>query len=254
MTCWTMQRSCHVSIRDARPDGNDVQLSFGPVSDLPISLPSGPAAVLASALDRERKIDRALEALGPLAGRDVLAVGAGPLEASRWAEAGARIASIDSLRDGAAGSPPDASADAVVSTWSAFRGVDHDELARADRILRPGGRLLVVHDYGRDDVSRLRGDLPEYGTWSRRNGPFLTNGFRVRVLHCFWTFDGLEEARAFLTEVFGAPGALLGSELRRPRLSWNVAVYHRARDDDRSAEDAAATAASTRSSTATQPT
>ena len=46
-----------------------------------------------------------------------------------------------------------------------------------------------VHDYGRDDVSRLRGDLPEYGAWSRRDGPYLGNGFRVRVIHCFWTFD-----------------------------------------------------------------
>ena len=64
-------------------------------------------------------------------------------------------------------------------------------------VLRPGGRLLVLHDYGRDDVSRLRGDLPEYGLLSRRDGPFLRGGFKVRVVHCFWTFESIEEARDF---------------------------------------------------------
>ena len=61
-------------------------------------------------------------------------------------------------------------------------------------LLRDGGRLLVVHDYGRDDVSRLRpADLPEYTSWSRRDGWFLRNGFRVRVIHAWWTFESLED-------------------------------------------------------------
>jgi hypothetical protein len=115
--------------------------------------------------------------------------------------------------------------------------VDAAELAAADRVLRPGGRLLVVHDYGRDDVSQLRGDLPEYADWSRRDGPFLANGFRVRVIHCFWTFDSIEAARAFLGDAFGAGGVALGGHLRRARLSYNVAVYHRTRGDRAAAPD-----------------
>ena len=78
-------------------------------------------------------------------------------------------------------------------------------------------------------MSRLRGDLPEYGLWSRRSGPFLTHGFRVRVIHCFWTFDTLDEAQAFLVEAFGPDGAAVGGALKRPRLSYNVAIYHRTR-------------------------
>jgi len=205
------------------------RLSFGPVSDLPLSLPPGPAIALASALDRERKIDRALEALGPIVDRDVTLVGAGPGEIARWTAAGARLTCVDSLLDDDARGLPEGSADSVVCAWSGFRGVDRKELDAADRILRPGGRLLVIHDYGRDDVSRLRGDLPEYGAWSRRDGPFLSNGFRVRVVHSFWTFDTIEAARAFLAEAFGAAGAQFGSGLKRPRLSWNVALYHRTR-------------------------
>jgi hypothetical protein len=200
-----------------------------PVSDLPLALPPDLAAALGAALDRERKIDRALEALGPVEGRDVAVVGGGVEEMRRLEAAGARLTSVASFAGGAAADLPGASADAIVSSWSGFRGFDPDEVAAADRVLRPGGRLLVVHDYGRDDVSRLRGDLPEYGAWSRRDGPYLANGFRLRVIHCFWTFDTIEAARDFLGAAFGADGDALGAALKRPRLSYNVAVYHRTR-------------------------
>jgi SAM-dependent methyltransferase len=199
------------------------------VSDLPFNLPPGPAVTLAAAVDRERKIDRALEALGPIAGRDAVFLGAGPDETARWTAAGARLRSVDSLLGNDAVAIPDASFDAIATTWSGFRGVDPAELAEADRILRPNGRILVVHDYGRDDVSRLRGDRPEYAAWSRRDGPFLSQGFRVRVIHCFWTFDTLDAIRAFLGEAFGTHGESFGKALKRPRLTYNVAVYHRTR-------------------------
>ncbi|HSL33133.1 MAG TPA: methyltransferase domain-containing protein, partial [Candidatus Limnocylindrales bacterium] len=166
------------------------------MADLPIDLDPQSSLRLAVALDIEGKLPRALEALGPLAGRDVVLVGGGASERRRLEDAGSRLTDVDPLET-SAGSRwplPDGSADAVVAAWSAFRGVTAAEVAEADRVLRPGGRLLVVHDYGRDDVSRLRGDRPEYGLWSRRDGPFLTAGFRIRVLHCFWTFASLDEA------------------------------------------------------------
>jgi hypothetical protein len=199
------------------------------VSDLPFSVPASLAARIRTALDREGKLDRALEALGPIAGRDVVAIDPGPTERARWEAAGARVRALPSFEPTASGAVPDAAADAIVSTWSAFRGVDAVALAEADRILRPDGRLLVLHDYGRDDLATLRGDQPEYGSWSRRDGPFLTNGFRVRVIHCFWTFDDLDEARAIVGELFGATGERFAAEMKRPRLSWNVAIYHRTR-------------------------
>jgi hypothetical protein len=219
------------------------------MADLPFDPGSADLlARLAASLDVEGKIPRALEALGPLAGRDVVLVdGAHGLRARQVAALGARLtvlveseAEAVPLEELAAGVPvaigtstalglPDASADVILACWSAFRGPSPAELAEADRVLRRDGRLLVVHDYGRDDVSRLRGDLPEYGTWGRRDGWFLKNGFKIRVIHCFWTFDSMDEATAFLVDVFGEIGAAVAATLKRPRLRYNVAVYHRPR-------------------------
>jgi hypothetical protein len=198
------------------------------VADLPIDLPTELADQLALILDAEGKILRALDALGPLAARDVVLLGEGTLRARQLEDLGARVSSVPWPLDGVK-APSEKSADVVVGLWSAFRGLDQAEILAAERLLRPGGRLLVVHDYGRDDVSRLRGDQPDYGSWSRRDGPFLSGGFRIRVVHCWWTFPSIDAARDFLGRAFGQAGTRLASELRRPRLSYNVAVYHRTR-------------------------
>ena len=199
------------------------------MSDLPVALPSRLEAIFVAAFDRAGKLVAALDALGPIADRDVLLVGAsgGPI-VDQLAAAGARLTSAtatEPLRLDA----PDASADVVLGLWSAFRGVDAAEIAEVDRVLRPSGRHLAVHDYGRDDVSYLHGDRPEYGAWSHRLGPFLTGGFRVRVVHCFWDFDSQDAATQFLGDAFADVGAALAATLKRPRLSHNVAVYHRSR-------------------------
>jgi hypothetical protein len=201
------------------------------VADIPFPLADPLAERLRTATDVEGKIVRALESLGPLAGRDVALVDvpAGPL-LDRLAAAGisgVRVPLGEPFRLDA----PDASLDAVISLWSGFRGVDPAALGEVDRVLRPDGCLLVVHDYGRDDVCGLgEPDAPEYRSWSRREGPFLRGGgFKVRVVHCFWTFPSVEEARAFLSEAFGERGEAVGAALKRPRLAWNVAVYHRRR-------------------------
>jgi SAM-dependent methyltransferase len=183
------------------------------------------ASRLLRSLDVEGKVPRAIEALGPVGGREVILLGGGTTRARQLENLGARVSMVDDWTGHL--ERPDASADAVVSFWSGFRDASLDELHEVDRVLRSGGRLLVVHDYGRDDVSRLRGDLPEYGSWSRRDGWFFRNGFRIRVVHCFWTFDTMDAMAAFVQEAFGAAGSAIAGPLKRPRLSYNVAVYHR---------------------------
>ena len=199
------------------------------MAELPITVADELRAAFVQALDPPGKLVAAIAALGPVADRDVLVVDAqgGPF-VDRVRAAGARVTSSP-LQSPLRFAATDASFDVALGLWSAFHGVDAAEMTEVDRVLRPGGRLLVVHDYGRDDVSHLLGDRPEYGAWSHRAGPFLTGGFRVRVVHCFWEFASLEETAAFLGAAFGDIGTSVAATLKRPRLSWNVAVYHRAR-------------------------
>lgn len=197
------------------------------MADLPVDLDTGLSEQLSRVLDVEGKIPRALETLGPVGGRDVVVVdGSAGVRARQLTSLGARVTLVPAS-GGASYDAPDGSADVVVAFWSAFRDGLEQEVARARRVLRPGGRLLVIHDYGRDDVSELRGELPEHGSWSRRDGPFLGSGFKVRVVHCWWTFPSMEEARTFLTTAFGDAGRAVAARLTRPRLSYNVAIYHR---------------------------
>ncbi len=196
------------------------------MADLPVQLGTGLDEQLARVLDVEGKIPRAIEALGPVVGRDVVVIdGSAGMRARQLAELGARVSVVDP-RPGTFDAP-DASADVVVGLWSAFRGPGSTDMAEAVRLLRPGGRLLAVHDYGRDDVAELQGPRPEYGEWTRRDGPFLGNGFKIRVLHCWWTFDSLEAAHSFLEAAFGDSGRAVAARMTRPRLRYNVAVYHR---------------------------
>jgi len=199
------------------------------VGDLPFA--SDPSVVerLGLAMDAEGKLPRALEALGLTPAGTTAAI---DVPGTDWI---ARLLDLGRTHVAPLASPlrlpvDDGSVDTVLALWTGFRGVDPDALDEVDRALRPDGRLLVVHDYGRDDVSLLRDpDAPEYASWSRREGPFLRDGgFKIRVVHCYWTFPSLDEARAAVASL-GPRGAVFAEDLRRPRLTWNLAVYHRTR-------------------------
>ena len=187
-------------------------------------------------VDVEGKLTAALEDLGPVSGRDVVLLDAGRgFRQRQLAEIGARVKAV-SFPDPAdeadvlarLAALPAGEADVVVAPWSELAAPGSPFIASAERLLRPGGRLLLVHDYGRDDVWNLLPERrPRLVEWSQRRGPFLGAGFRVRVIHCWWTFESVEQARELLVAGFGESGAAVGDSMRRPRLEYQVAIYHR---------------------------
>ena len=203
------------------------------MADLPFEpADAGSTQRLLRAVDAEGKIPRALEVHGSFAGRDVVLLGASR-ERARWlTEAGARL-TVVAEPAAAPDWPSDASADIVVAFWAAFDGPNRaEQLAHAERLLRPGGQLLVVLDYGRDDLDVVRGPerTASLVAWSRRDGWFLSQGFRIRVIHTFWRFETIEEGGELLRAAYGPAAEPAISRLRRPRLAHNVAVYHWTRD------------------------
>lgn len=188
-------------------------------------------AALTAAADPEGRIPRALAELGPVDGRDCLLLDPDDgLRAAQLTAAGAHVTGV--ALDALAG-VPDASVDVAVACWNAIAPGEpaaEVEIAHLLRILRPEGRILVVHDYGKDDITPLLGPVPAArAAWGTPRGPFLANGFKVRVLHCWWSWDSLDAAAGFLGAAFGEAGAAVAAGMRRPRLAWKVAVYHRDR-------------------------
>lgn len=203
-----------------------------PDVDAPIQLadPRLQARLLA-AIDGEGKIPRALDELGPVRERRVLLLDAaaqGHL-ARTLRGLGARLTTRRSLRlDRLA----PASFDLVVVCWRGFDGDGPEMAALQDAlgVVAPGGRIVALQAYGRDDLSRLLADPDREArlvAWSHRLGPLLTGGWRLRTLHCWLSFGSLRGARAFLCAAFPATGPQVAAELRRPRLSFKVGLYHR---------------------------
>ncbi|MGZ6270623.1 MAG: hypothetical protein ACXWPJ_01020 [Candidatus Limnocylindrales bacterium] len=191
-------------------------------------------ARLLAHVDVEEKIPRALDDLGPVAGRRVLLLddAADGLRARQLEVLGARL-TVSPLDAAELSGLEPGSFEALVCAWAGFSqdgpGIAADLLS-TERLLAPGGRLLAIQDYGRDDVAALWADAAREARledWSRRDGPLLGAGFRVRVLHCWWTFADLAEAAAILGAAFPLTGAGVVASFRRPRLSYKLAVYHR---------------------------
>ena len=187
------------------------------------------------AVDREGKVPAALEELGPLSNRDVLLLDGGDgVWERRLAELGARVtplslanrsAEAEAVAALAALSP--GSFDVVLAPWSELAVPGSPVIAAAAALLRPKGRLLILHDYGRDDVWGLWPDRRErLLAWSHRKGPFLGRGFRVRVIHCRWTFDSADQAEALLGAAFGDRGVQMAGSMKRLWLEYKVAIYH----------------------------
>ena len=100
------------------------------MADLPLTLEAPLGDALSRALDAEGKIPRALDALGPLVARDVVLIDGGPIETRRLTDIGARLTAVAALGANGKSRWPlaDGQADALVASWSAFRGIEPADL------------------------------------------------------------------------------------------------------------------------------
>lgn len=213
-------------------------------------------ARLGEAIDPERKVLAALERITPVSGRRIADVGTGighyPMLLARRT---GRAYGIESDRDLLAvarerasqahqpniriveGEPTalplhDGAVDIVLSGR-----IDPDDrflpaVDEALRVLRPGGRLIVIGYYGRDDVASLL--EPEVvahvrDATQRGTGWWLRQGFKIKVVHARLDLGDAATAHELLPRLYGDRGRAYLMGPHRPSLRLNLGLYHRAK-------------------------
>ncbi len=209
---------------------------------------------LGEAIDPERKVLEALERIVPLSGRRIADVGTGighypmllarrtgrtyGIESDPELLAAARVRAAGShqpnirIVEGASTRLPlrDGAVDIVLSGEIEPDDASLPAIAEALRVLRPGGRLIVIGYYGRDDVSALL--EPEVVAHAleatqRRTGWWLRNGFKIKVVHARLDLGDPETAHELLPRLYGDRGRAYLMRPHRGFLRLNLGLYHR---------------------------
>jgi SAM-dependent methyltransferase len=210
-------------------------------------------ARLAAAIDPDGKVLAALERITPIGGKRIADVGTGighypmllarrtgrtyGIESDPSLLAEARRRALDAhqpnirivegepmalpLRDGAV--------DIVLSSRIDPDDASLPAIAEARRVLRPGGRLIVIGHYGRDDVAALlEPEVVEHimEATQRRTGWWLRHGFKIKVVHARLDLGDLKTAHDLLPRLYGDRGRAFLMGAHRLSLRLNLGLYH----------------------------
>lgn len=211
-------------------------------------------ARLTAAIDPDRKVLAALDRIVPLSGKRIADVGTGighyPMLLARrtgrmygietdpelLAEARRRAADAHQpnirIVEGSPTSLPlrDGAVDIVLTAGISPDDSSMPAIAEALRVIRPGGRLVAIGYYGRDDMSQLL--EPEVVAASmeatrRRTGWWLRNGFKIKVVHARVDLSDPELAHELLPRLYGDRGRAFLMAPHGTSLRLNLGLYHR---------------------------
>lgn len=208
---------------------------------------------LGAVIDPERRVLAALERITPLSGKRIADVGTGighyPMLLARRMGRTYGIESDPALLDAArtradashqpniriiAGEPEhlplrDGAVDIVLSASIEPDDSSRAAIAEAMRVLRPGGRLVVIGYYGRDDVAGLL--EPEVVAHAlqatqRRTGWWLRNGFKIKVVHARLDLGDDLTAHELLPRLYGDRGRAFLMGPHPTSLELKLGLYH----------------------------
>jgi SAM-dependent methyltransferase len=211
-------------------------------------------AQLGEVIDPDRKVLAALERITPLAGKRIADVGTGighypmllarhtgrtyGIESDPTLLAEARRRASESHQPNlriVEGSPErlplrDGAVDVVLSGLIEPDDGSLPAIAEALRVLRPGGRLIVIGYYGRDAVSALLDPAlvaAAHDATQRRSGWWLRHGFKIKVVHSRIDLSDAEVAGAVLPRLYGDRGRALLAAPHPASLELKLGLYHR---------------------------
>ena len=205
--------------------------------------------LMAQAIDPEGHIPAAMQAVAPIKGRVLLDVGAGAGDRTiQYAQQAAHVyalepdpkatpilrACIESsgasnvtvVPAGADEIPlEDDSLDLAYATWAYFFGPGSEPgMREVQRIVRPGGHVVVVQNYGHDELSRFWASFEdECQAWPPW---FADQGFACQVVDTVWRFTSATEALAVLEFLWGERARAYVLDTDKAEFGYKVAVYH----------------------------
>jgi SAM-dependent methyltransferase len=217
---------------------------------------AGMHARLGAVIDPDRKVLAALERITPLAGKRIADVGTGighyPMLLARHTGRTYGIESDPALLDvarqraseahqpnlriveGGLTSLPlrDGAVDVVLCGLIEADDASLPGIAELLRIIRPGGRLIVIGYYGRDQVaSLLEPEVVAHAleATQRRTGWWLRHGFKIKVVHSRIDISDPAIAMELLPRLYGdrARAFLMGPH--PPSLTLKLGLYHLAK-------------------------
>jgi SAM-dependent methyltransferase len=214
-------------------------------------------ALFGEIFDPDRKVLAALERIVPLSGKRIADVGTGighyPMLLARRTgrtygiESDPALLAVARSRADAAHQPNlrivpgtperlplhDGAVDIVLSGMIEPDDASLPAIEEAMRVLRPGGRLVVIGYYGRDEVAGLL--EPEEVAHAaeatkRRTGWWLRHGFKIKVVHARLDLSDPVAAGELLPRLYGDRGTAFLLAPHPPSLTLGLGLFHRTRD------------------------